>query len=370
MTDSTRRQLLKLPLLAAAPYVAPYVARAEKSVDPLAIASLLLVGFVGTTENANGARILAEHLAANRIGGVCFLGHNTKTRKGIMGLTKLFNSANQALRPIIAVDQEGGAVQRLGARNGYHAYPRAQTVARKNTPKQATKLYAEMARELNKAGFNLNLAPVVDLGIEVDNPVVYKWGRTFGDNGQQVAEYAEAFVDAHRQFGVMTALKHFPGHGSTVIDSHAKPVDITSTWQPEELQPFRLLADRDKIDIVMSGHLSHDQLSDGLPATLSSKAVGILRNDLRYNGVIMTDDLDMKAIRSSYSLNDAVVRSIAAGYDLILLSNSLDPDAMLPQRIIAAVQQAVSEGRISADSIHESAERITNLKAATLASAS
>ena len=75
-----------------------------------------------------------------------------------------------------------------------------------------------MARELNQAGFNLNLAPVVDLGIEVNNPVVYKWGRTFGATGERVADYAAAFVDAHRKFGVMTALKHFPGHGSTVVD--------------------------------------------------------------------------------------------------------------------------------------------------------
>lgn len=358
MTNSTRRNILKLPLLAAT----PYIARAENAVDPKALASMLMVGFLGRDAGAAGAQTLARHIEENRIGGACFLGHNTKTRNGIESLTRLFSSATNSVMPLIAVDQEGGAVQRLNSRNGYVSYPRAQTVADENSPAEASVIYNQLAIEMKQAGFNLNLAPVVDLGVERDNPVVYKWGRTFGNTGMRVAGYAAAFIKAHRKQNVLTALKHFPGHGSTVVDSHAKPVDLTPTWARDELTPFEQLAASNNIDIVMSGHLSHQRLTGGIPATLSPFAINLLRNRLGFKGVTMTDDLDMKAIRSSYSLLDAVVRAIAAGYDLILLSNSLEPDSMIPQRILMAVQDAVKQGLISADAIAASAERIQQLK--------
>ena len=133
MTDSTRRNILKLPLLVAT----PYIARAENAVDPEALASMLLVGFLGRDRDDPGARILAKHIEENRVGGACFLGHNTKARSGIESLTQLFNSASNNIAPLIAVDQEGGAVQRLNSRSGYASYPRAQTIANKNRPVEA-----------------------------------------------------------------------------------------------------------------------------------------------------------------------------------------------------------------------------------------
>ena len=323
---------------------------------------MFMVGFLGSSPQSASARALAQDLAEHRAGGVCFLGHNTKSRPDIEQLTAMFKDAAGHVVPLVAVDQEGGAVQRLGKRSGYRSFPRANKVARENSPDKARELYHQLALSIKNAGFNLNLSPVIDLGIEPTNPVVYKWGRTFGDNGSTVAAYAAAFIEAHRNANILTAAKHFPGHGSTLSDSHASPVDITATWRTDELTPYRVLAEQGKLDIVMSGHLSHEQLTNGLPATLSARAVRILRQELGFSGVLMTDDLDMKAIRSSYSLNDAVLRSIAAGYDLILLSNSLQNDPALPRRMVAAVTDAVREGRLSANSIHESAERLARLK--------
>ena len=353
-----RRKLLKLPLIAAV----PYIANARESVDPLAIASMLLVGFLGDDESSQSAQSLARDIEKNRVGGVCFLGHNARSRNGIENLTKLFHSATQKITPLVAIDQEGGAVQRLGKRSGYAALPRAQTVATQKSPAEAIVLYRELALGLKHAGFNLNLAPVVDLGVEPNNPVVYRWGRTFGDQPGHVSKFAAAFIQAHQQSGVATALKHFPGHGSTLIDSHAAPVDLTHTWTDIELDPFRQLVQQGMADVIMSGHLSHQDLTGGLPATLSPQAVTLIRTNLGFDGVVMTDDLDMKAIRSSYSLIDAVIRAIAAGNDLILLSNSLDPDPTLPRRIIAAVKDAVKDGSLSANLIHKSAERLHKLK--------
>ena len=358
--NPNRRQVLKLPVLAAV----PLIANAQQTVDPRAVASMLLLGFLGSSTESASAKSLAQDLSRQHAGGVCFLGHNTKSRRGIEQLTAMFRSAAGNRTPLIAVDQEGGAVQRLGKQNGYAAFPRARNVARQHSPHAAREIYHQLAATIKKAGFNLNLSPVVDLGIEPSNPVVFKWGRTFGNDGKAVADYASAFIEAHRQLNILTAAKHFPGHGSTTSDSHANPVDITGTWRSDELTPYRILAKQNKLDIVMSGHLSHHELTAGIPATLSSRAVKILREELGFTGVLMTDDLDMKAIRSSYSLIEAVIRSIAAGYDLILLSNSLKPDNALPQRIIGAVTDAVKEGRLSANSIHESAERLRRLKQA------
>ncbi len=359
MSDLSRRSILLLPALVAA----PYVKRAHAAVSGRAIAEMLVLGFHGRNRNAKGAQSLARHVEAGRVGGVCFLGHNTRSRADIEGLTNLFQSAGRKTNPLISVDQEGGAVQRLGKRSGYRPYPAAQAIAARKTAAQAQAIYAGMARQLKAAGFNLNLAPVVDLGFQPKNPVVTRWGRAYGKTGAQAARYAGAFVKGHRQAGVLTALKHFPGHGSTLVDSHARPVNLTPTWRKDELTPFRLLARQGLIDIVMSGHLSHAKLTGGLPATLSPRAVGLLRREVGFDGAVMTDDLDMKAIRSSYSLEEAIMRAIAAGHDLILLSNSLKPDLELPQNVIRAVKDAVARGRIPPSHIERAAQRIARLKA-------
>ncbi|MGE3246224.1 MAG: glycoside hydrolase family 3 protein [Beijerinckiaceae bacterium] len=359
MTGFTRRAMLFFPAAVAA----PFVSRAHAAVDDRSIAEMLVLGFHGESAKTPGAQNLARHVAAGRVGGVCFLGHNTKSRGGIEGLARLFQSAGKSSVPFVSVDQEGGAVQRLGKRNGYKPFPAAQAVAARQSTAEAQSIYAGMARQLKAAGFNLNLAPVVDLGFEPRNPVVTRWGRAFSADGAKTAAYAGAFVRGHRSAGVLTSVKHFPGHGSTLVDSHARPVNLTSTWREDELTPFRILTQQGLIDIVMSGHLSHARLTGGLPATLSPKAVELLRQGVGFNGAVMTDDLDMKAIRSSYSLMDAIIRAIAAGHDLILLSNSLQPDLNLPQKVIAAVKDAVADGRIPARHIEAAAQRVAQLKA-------
>jgi beta-N-acetylhexosaminidase len=342
---------------------APYVRRAQAAVSDEMIGQMLIVGFAGSTAEAGGAQGLARHIAAGRAGGACFLGHNTRSRDGIEGLTTLFNDAGSRRKALIAVDQEGGAVQRLGSKIGYPAIPAAQAVAARRDPDGARAVYTGMARELRAAGFNFNMAPVVDLGFQPKNPVVTKWGRAFGDDGATVARFAGACVAGHRAAGVLTALKHFPGHGSTLVDSHAKPVDITATWQADELEPYRRLAKAGLVDVVMTGHLSHAKLTAGEPATLSRTAIeGLLRRDLGYQGAVITDDLDMAAIRSRYDLGDAVLRAIAAGNDLILLSNSAAPDPELPTRLIGLVRDAVASGRIPAGRIEAAAQRIAALK--------
>ncbi len=358
MPKSTRRAVIAAGL--ALPFVKPSGAVANTA---SLVSTMLMVGFAGTTPESADAQRIAREIEAGQIVGACFLGMNTRSREGMIGLTRLFNGAARRVKPLVAVDQEGGRVQRLGARIGYAAIPTAKAISQSKSPAEAEAIYAEMASILRGAGFNLNLAPVVDLGHQPANPVVTKHDRAYGKDGATVAAYAAAFVRGHRRQRVLTALKHFPGHGSTLVDSHKAPVDLTATWAQDELEPFRALSKAGLADVVMTGHLAHSKLGrPGEPATLSRGIINdILRADIGFRGVVMTDDLDMQAIRSRHSLDDAIVRAIAAGNDLVLVSNSLEPDPDLARRAVAAVGKALQDGRIQAGLIERASERVMSL---------
>lgn len=355
----TRRTLIRL---AGAALAAPYVTQARAAVSPQHLGAMLMSGFAGSTHDAPGAQALAEQISHGLIGGVCLLGYNVRSRAGVEGLTRLFGGAGA--KTLIAVDQEGGAVQRLTAKLGYDSVPRALSVAQTESPAQATQRYGAMAHEMRAAGFNFNLAPVVDLGFEPRNPIIAKFGRAFGADSASVVAYASAFVVGHRRERVLTALKHFPGHGSTLVDSHENAVNLTPTWREDELTPYRELVKAGLVDSIMAGHLTHAKLTGSLPASLSAQAIdGLLRGEIGYQGVVMTDDLDMAAIRERYSVTKALVMAIAAGNDVILLSNSAEPDPDLPATALAAVSEAVANGVIKAGRIEEAAQRIAQLKA-------
>ncbi|MCB1481569.1 MAG: hypothetical protein KDJ55_06275 [Rhodobiaceae bacterium] len=368
MTDSKKisRRSFSIGLTAATAVTlaSPHVARAAAGLDPL-IGNMLLLGFLGSDGSASWAQRLARQISLGQVGGAVFLGHNFKSRGGVTALTQMFESAGNGSRPLVMLDQEGGAVQRLGKKLGYTSIPRAREVARDMSPKQAKALYAGLAGDVRGAGFNFNLAPVVDMEVDPTNPVIGKWGRAWGNDPKTVTTYATAFIDAHHGEGLACSLKHFPGHGSSRGDSHDGFVDITDTWTRAELKPFEALAGSGVADAVMTAHLYHRDFAGSTdePVTLSHTAIeSVLRGELGFRGTVMTDDLDMGAIRSRYSLEEAVVRAIAAGNDLVMLSNSAKPDDNLPSRMIETVKAAVTDGRISRARIEQAAQRIAALK--------
>ena len=327
------------------------------------IGQMLLLGFIGSTVDTDGADQIAGHLGAGRIGGVLFLRHNVRTREGVEGLTARF----KAIAPDawMAVDQEGGVVQRLSRDLGYGAVPRALLVAQAGDTDAARAVYAAAALEFRAAGFNMNLAPVADLN-DPENAVIGRHGRAYGDDGATVAAYASAFIDAYREAGAVCAIKHFPGHGHSRGDSHAGFVDITETWTDAELDPFRRLIDAGEARLIMGGHLTQRGLDPAdVPVTFSAPVIeDLLRGEMGYTGTVMTDDLDMAAIRENYTQREAVLRSIEAGNDIIMLSNSAAPDPELPQRIAGWVGEAISEGRLTEARIDQSVARIAALRTA------
>jgi beta-N-acetylhexosaminidase len=333
------------------------------------IGQMTMVGFGGGDERDRGVAAVRDQLAQGTIGGVVLYPENIRGARQLRNLTAFLANAKSDLIPLIAVDQEGGTVQRLTRWNGYAYFPSARDVASKHTlktPDGALHLYEAMGRELAHAGINVNFGPVVDLNVNPRNPVIGRRKRSFGSDPKVVTDLARAFITAHREANVVTVAKHFPGHGSSSVDSHKVLADISKSWREKEIEPYVSLAHQGLLDMVMVGHLYHPRFSDAanVPASLSARAVGALRAKgwIGFNGVVVSDDMEMGAVRKAYSLEQRVVMAINAGTDLIVSSNVKERDPTLGPRIHAIIAAAVRDGRIPRARIEEAYGRMLLLK--------
>jgi beta-N-acetylhexosaminidase len=342
----------------------------EKDADPIEamIGQMILVGFPGQRPQDVGVAAAREQIEQGTIGGVVLYPENIRSPEQLKALTTSLREARRAPAPFISVDQEGGIVQRLSRYNGHATYPSAQSVGQNPSfadPEAVLTLYTGLAKELAEAGFDFNLAPVVDLELNPDNPVIAGRKRSFGADARTVTVLARAFILAHREANIATVAKHFPGHGSSVADSHKGLADVSETWRDVELEPYRLLAKDGLLDAVMLGHLYHPRFSDGgkLPATLSRKAVRLLRGpQIGFQGVVISDDLEMLAVAEDYSLEERLVKAINAGIDIVLVSNVESQVPELGRKVHAIIAEAVREGRISRGRIEQAHRRIMQLK--------
>ena len=355
--ETARAPAVDLPQVPAIPL------RADVTLQAM-IGQMLLIGFPGGTRGEGWQARVAEMIQSGRIGGVILFAENILEPRQVKRLTAALLARNGSLPPYICVDQEGGTIQRLTPEKGFSGLPAAQRIGTMD-PLAARELYRKAAQELGRLGINCNFGPVVDLNIDPDNPAIGRFGRSYDRDPQKVLSYAQQFIDAHVLANVLTAAKHFPGHGSARGDPHDAVVDVTRTWQEAELEPFRSLAADNSVDMIMIGHLIHPRFSDGdRPASLSRKAVhGVLRTQLGYGGLVVSDDLDMGAIRSRYAIEEAAVMAVEAGSDLLMIANIRLPDPAIADRVIAAVVRAIAEGRIGREAIEQSYDRILKSKA-------
>jgi beta-N-acetylhexosaminidase len=319
------------------------------------IGQMLMVGFPGTGPDERGPAGVAGMIADGRIGGVILFADNIRNPSQLRALTAALVRAGGAAPPFIAVDQEGGSIQRLSRRKGFQPLPSARTMGKKPLC-EAYALYLRTAEELAAAHINVNFGPVVDLDINPRNPAIGLKARSYDRDPARVVAYAEEFIGAHRAAGVLTAAKHFPGHGSAIRDPHIAIVDIRDTWRSEELAPFAALIAEDRIPMVMVGHLIHPRFSDGdRPTSLSRRAItDVLRGGLGFEGLVVTDDLGMDAIGRRYSPEQAAEMAIRAGADVLIFANLLTEDPAAMDRITATVAGAVASGRIPLRLIEES----------------
>jgi beta-N-acetylhexosaminidase len=322
------------------------------------IGQMLIVGFQGSAPDESWPRKVAAQIESGKIGGVLVMNHNMSAPQQLAKLTGAFRHTKAQIAPFIAVDQGGGEAQRLPAEKGFQHYASAAELGMSNDPLNAYNLYQRMAVELAVHGFNVNFGPVVDLQQTGENGAASAKDRRYGSQPKHVAAFAKAFRLAHHGEGLLTVLKHFPG------PAEAKP-EAEARWDNAALEPYRQLVSGGNADMVMVGHLAHAEFSDepGLPASLSKKAIQTrLREEIGFKGVIISDDLEAKAVTARFPLEESVVRAIAAGNDLVLIGNQDQPSVDLPERLTAIIKQAVTAGVLTRERLQASYDRIIAAK--------
>jgi beta-N-acetylhexosaminidase len=333
------------------------------------IGGMLIVGFFGTSAKPNSQ--ICKDIRRYNLGGVILFERNPIDPKKVKNisspsqlkrLTEELQSCSPNHNLLIAVDQEGGMVQRLKSKYGFYGkYPRASKVSKVGF-KYASSIYEQMAKELKSCGVNFNLAPVVDLAINPKNVVINRYGRAFGRNPKVVSKYAKVFIDKMHKYGILTSLKHFPGHGSSLKDTHKGFVDVSKVWQRDELSPYLLL--RNLTDAVMVAHIFNSKIDPKYPTSLSTRSINrLLRKKIGFKGVVITDDLQMGAITRIYGLKKTLQLAINAGNDLLLFGNQLNRKNMVSiAKLVKTIEELVREKKVSIGTIRKANRRVTILK--------
>lgn len=319
------------------------------------LGQMLIVQFLGPAYSADISTMIGQY----DVGAVLLYSANgnIQSKTQLKGLIAQMQKAS-ALPMLVSIDQEGGYVDRLVSLDGPR--PSASSIGATNDPAQALAEGQRDAADLTSYGFNLNLAPVVDVNT-VANPQLY--GRTFGDNPDIVTRMAEAYLQGLQQSGkVFGTLKHFPGLGDVATDPHTGVPDVyrsLSMLEAIDWAPYRALIAQGNIHAVMVTHEVIHAVDPTEPSSLSYKLVtGILRDQLRFNGVIMTDSLTMQGLTAFYAPAQAAALAIEAGDDILMgASTPQDVAAM-----IEGIKQAIDSGTLSMSRIDDSVRRILMLK--------
>ncbi|WP_426333934.1 beta-N-acetylhexosaminidase [Paenibacillus silvae] len=322
------------------------------------IGQMLLCGFHGTEPEGEVEKLLRGY----PIGGVVYFARNVVSPEQVERLSSGLQDIAQASGNVplwVAIDQEGGMVARIT--QGIALMPGQMAIAAAGSTQDAYEAARISGMELKSMGINMNFAPVLDVNNNANNPVIGV--RSFGESPEAVAEFGAATIAGFQNAGIAATAKHFPGHGDTDTDSHLDLPVIThdrARVNQVELAPFRA-AIVEGVDAMMSAHIYFPALEpERLPVTLShSVLTGLLRKELGYEGMIVTDCMEMNAIAVHYGTVDAAVLAVEAGADMVLISHT----AQLQMEAFAALENAVSSGRISERRINESVKRLLTYKA-------
>ena len=327
------------------------------------VAGLLVVGFRGSALDQAGW--IRSALRRDGLGGVILFDHdqisggrrNVVSPAQVRQLTSDLRATAPGRGIIVAVDQEGGIVTRLSPAHGYPAVASEATIGR-GTATGARAWAKALAGTLADAGINLNMAPVVDLDVNQTSPAIGALGRSFSADADVVTAMATIEIAAHHAVGVRTTLKHFPGIGSSTANTDFGVADVTKTWSRTELEPFRRLAAAGIVDVVMAGHVVNGQIDGGRPASLSRATLDLLRGDVGWKGIVVTDDLQAAAITQRYGADEAILLALEAGNDLLLLANQQVYEPGVVKRVVSVVLGAVAHGRIPSSRIEEAWSRV------------
>ena len=311
----------------------------------------LMPGFTGTE-----APDWVFRRTAGGLGGVCLYARNVETPEQLAALTAALHAERPGL--LIAIDEEGGDVTRLEARTG-SSYPGNLALGAVDDIGLTRSVARAMGADLAAAGIDLDLAPVADVNSNPINPVIGV--RAFGAQPASVARQTEAWVAGLQEAGVAACVKHFPGHGATSLDSHLDLPVVDEDPHAGALEPFRA-AIAGGVRAVMSAHIVVPSIDD-VPATISAKIMtGVLRGELGFGGLAVSDGLEMRAIAGGIGIVEGAVRALAAGCDLLCIGGGLAGEDIADE-LRAAIVAAVKAGRVSEARLAEAAARVDQLAA-------
>lgn len=335
---------------------------------PLMIGQMIMVGFNGY--NPKNVQDITQDIEEGRVGGVILFSKDFINSGAIRNIidkqqtTQLITYLQSKARiPLfVGVDQEGGRVQRFRNISGIPNTLSAAKLAQLGVTTTQEQMN-DLARALQEMGINLNFAPVVDLNINPFSPIIGDVERSYGKTTKDVLPHATSVIDALLSHSIVFTLKHFPGHGSATVDSHYGLPDITTTWTRQELEPYKQLLHYNTKGMVLVGHLINKRIDPVYPSSLSYATITtLLRNEIGWNGVVITDDMQMGAITEHYDLREIVIQSVKAGVDILLFGNNIQYDPDLPLRIQKILINAVHRGIIPIERIEQSYKRIMKLK--------
>ena len=336
-----------------------------------AVGQVMMIGFRGYSLDGEVEALLS----GIRPGGVVLFDYdgpskgeierNIQSPEQLRALTEELQ--NTSIIPLfVAIDAEGGLVNRLKEKYGFPLVVPSAAELGEGSVAETKRIASELAAEFKEAGLNWNFAPVVDVNVNPDSPAIGKLGRAFSSDPEVTSAHALAFIEGLRQHGVISTLKHFPGHGSAGGDTHLGVTDVTETYMQEtELAPYETLIAGGYADGIMTAHIVNRSLdATGRPGTLSHPIITeLLRERLGFEGVIISDDMQMGAIVKEYGLAEAAVAALQAGVDMILLANQAgEYDLGRVHEVRDAIIAAVEDGSILTERIYEAAGRILALK--------
>ena len=319
------------------------------------VGQLLVIGVEGTSFSGEMDNLIRNY----HVGGVIIMGRNVSTTTEMLQLINDIKKANEPNKSplFLSVDEEGGRVSRLPA--GIPKLPPSAEIGKLNDESVSYRAGAYLAEVLNEFGYNMNFAPVLDVNSNPRNPVI--GDRSFGSDPYQVAKLGISTMHGMMDNGIIPVVKHFPGHGDTVVDSHKSLPKVETTLEElrnVELVPFQK-AIEEGADAVMVAHILFPALDPDYPSSMSKAIItGLLRNQMQFEGVIITDDLTMGAIENDYTIPEAAVQSFIAGSDLLLVVRNYEGQI----NTFKALKKAIATGEITEERLNESVKRILTLK--------
>ena len=333
------------------------------------IGQMLMVGLRGHTER--DVSLFFESIQGYSIGGVVLYDenitvsppslHNIRSPKQLTSFTSALQKES-AIPLLIAIDQEGGKVNRLKPEYGFpdsKSWAEIGKINKLNITKKNAKL---TAKTLKMNGINVNFAPVLDLSNNSKSFIAQK-ERCFSKDPKKVVKHSKEFINAHLDNNVVTVGKHFPGQGNAIGDTHDRFVNVSKTWTSDELLPYKELINNNSLNAIMISHIFHSELDKKYPATLSKLIIrNLLRREMGFDGIVISDDPQMKAISNKYDLETVLKLMINAGVDIFCFGNNLIYDPNIVQKVHLVIEKLLDKNKISENDIKKSYLRIIKIK--------